>query len=288
MIKTQIDKLANEKSEKILNGVAIWASFYRENPQRFAKDYLNLPLKLFQSFLIFAMMHNSHFMFWAARSIGKTWIAAVYCVIRCILFPKTKICVVSRTRTQGNEVLDKIINDLMKNYGWGSENLSREITYHTIGQNKAVIRFRNNSWIKVVTSSDSARGNRANILIIDEFRMVDKRTIDTVLKRFLGTPRQPAYLNRKEYKNKPELLETNIEMYLSSAWYKSHWSYEKSKAYTVNLLGGRDGYFVCGIPYQMAIKEGLKKRVEIEDEMSEADFDEVVFSINISVLVKPI
>lgn len=109
--------------------------------------------------------------------------------------------------------------------------------------------------------------------------MVDKGTIDKVLKRFLGSPRQPAYLNVREYKNNPNLLETNIEIYMSSAWYTSHWSYDKSKAYTVNLLGGREGYFVCALPYQMSIKEGLKKRIEIEDEMSESDFDEITFNM---------
>ena len=98
----------------------------------------------------------------------------------------------------------------MKNYGWGSENLRREISYYTVGTNKAVIEFHNGSWIRVVTASDTSRGNRANVLILDEFRMIDKETIDMVLKRFLGSPRQPQYLNRKEYKDKPELLETNI------------------------------------------------------------------------------
>ena len=153
----------------------------------------------------------------------------------------------------------------MKNYGWGSDNLKREIQYTSVGQNKAVIEFANGSWIKVVTASDSGRGNRANILVMDEFRMLDKNTIDTVLKRFMGDPRQPSYLTKPEYKDNEELLEQNVEIYMSSAWFKSHWSYEKSKAYTVNLLGGRDGYFVCAIPYQMAIKERLKKRSEIED-----------------------
>ena len=32
-------QLANEKSERIMNGVAAWCSFYRSNPQRFVKDY---------------------------------------------------------------------------------------------------------------------------------------------------------------------------------------------------------------------------------------------------------
>lgn len=280
MDKKSVNQLANEKSQRILDGVAAWCAFYRENPQRFVADYLNVTLKTFQKFLIYAMMHNTHFMFWAARSLGKTWLTALFCVIRCILFPKTKICVCSSTRGQANEVLSKITDDFMKNYEWGSENLKREISYYSIGANKAIIEFANGSWIQVVTASDTGRSKRANVIVIDEFRMVDKHTINTVIKRFLGAPREPNYLNRKEYrKDRDKLLETNIEIYMSSCWLKSHWSYNKSKAFTANLLGGRDGYFVCALPYQMSVKEGLKKRVEIEDEMSEQDFDEMLFEM---------
>lgn len=216
--------------------------------------------------------------------IGKTWLTALFCVVRCILFPKTKICVASATRSQANEVLSKIVDDFMKNYNEGSENLRREIKNFSIGYNLAYINFHNGSWIKVVTGGDNARGNRANVLVLDEFRMLDKDTIDTVLKRFLGSPRQPAYLSKKEYQGKPELLETNIEIYMSSCWFESHWSYKKSKAFTFNLLGGRTGYFVCALPYQIAIKEGLKKRIEIEDEMSEEDFDERMFQMEMGCL----
>ena len=56
-------------NDNLLEGVGMWGSFYRENPQRFVEEYLNIKLKLFQKFLIYAMMHNNHFMFWAARSI---------------------------------------------------------------------------------------------------------------------------------------------------------------------------------------------------------------------------
>lgn len=277
-------QLANEKSDRILNGIAYWCAYYRNNPQRFVKEYLNITLKRFQKILIYAMMHNNHFMFWASRGLGKTWLTALFCVVRCILFPKTKICIASSTRTQANEVLSKIADDFMKNYGWGSDNLRREISECSIGANKAVINFHNGSWIKVVTAADTGRGNRANILITDEFRMVDKDTIDTVLKRFLSSPRQPNYLNLSEYKGNPELLESNIEIYMSSCWYKSHWSFEKSKAYTVNLLGGRKGYFVCALPYQIAIKENLLKRIDVEDEMSETDFDAVKFEMEMGCL----
>ena len=274
-------QLANEKSKRIMEGIAIWASFYRSNPQRFAKDYLNIHLKLFQKILLYAMMLNNYFMYIAARGQGKTYLTALFCVIRCILFPKTKICVASATRSQANEVLSKITDDFVKNYGWGSENLKREISYCTVGTNKAVIEFYNGSWIKVVTAADSGRGSRANILVVDEFRMVDLNTINTVLKRFLTAPRQPNYLNNPKYSH---LLERNKEMYMSSAWMKSHWSFEKAKAYTVNLLDDTKKYFICGLPYQISIKEGLLSKEQIQDEMSESDFDEMKFSMEMESL----
>jgi len=220
-------------------------------------------------------------MYIAARGQGKTYLTALFCVVRCILFPKTKICVASATRSQANEVLLKITEDFMKTHEWGSENLKREITYASVGINKAVIEFANGSWIKVVTASDSGRGARCNILLVDEFRMVDLDTINTVLRRFLTAPREPNYLHNPKYKH---LKERNKELYMSSAWYKSHWSFDKAKAYVVNLLDDTKKYFICGLPYQISIKEGLLFREQIEDEMSEADFDPLKFSMEMDCL----
>lgn len=274
-------QIANEKSQRIMEGIAIWASFYRYNPHRFVKEYLNIDLKLFQKILIYAMMHNHFFLYIAARGQGKTYLTALFCVVRCILFPKTKICIASSTRTQSNEVLLKITDDFMKTHEWGSDNLRREISFATVGANKAVIEFHNGSWIRVVTASDSGRGARANILIVDECRMVDLDTINTVLRRFLTAPRQPNYLNNPKYEH---LLERNKEIYMSSAWMKSHWLFDKAKAYTVNMLDDAKKYFICSLPYQISIKEGLLQREQIEDEMSEADFDAMKWSMEMESL----
>lgn len=275
--KMTTKEVANEKADRMMNGVAYWGAFYRKNPQRFCRDYLNIHLKLFQKILLYAMMVNNYFMFCASRGLGKTWLTALFCVVRCILFPGTKICVASSTRVQANEVLLKITDDFCKNYDWGSDLLNSEIANKSVGQNNAVIEFKNGSWIRVVTASDNGRGARANILIVDEFRMVDLDVINTVLRKFLTAPRHPGYLNKKEYEH---LAERNKEIYMSSCWYKSHWSFEKAKAYVVNFLDATKKYFICGLPYQIAIKENLLSREQVEDEMSEADFDETKFSID--------
>ena len=63
-------ELAAEKSDRIMNGIAAWCAFYRENPQRFVKDYLNINLKWFQKILIYQMIHNDKTMYIASRGQG--------------------------------------------------------------------------------------------------------------------------------------------------------------------------------------------------------------------------
>lgn len=274
--KKSLQDVYQEKSERVMEGVAYWGAYYRKNPQRMVKEYLNINLKLFQKILIYMMMVSTNFMYIASRGSGKTWLTALYCVIRCILFPGTKICVASGYKAQSLEVIQKINDDFMKNYGWGSSNLRAEIDDISTSINNAHVDFRNGSWIKIVSSNDSARHNRANTIVVDEFRMVDLNIINTVLRKFLTAPRSPGYLNNPKYSH---LIERNTEMYMSSAWYKSHWSYSKLQAYYANMLDDTKRYFCVGLPYQCAIREGLLSREQVEDEMSEADFDPVSFKM---------
>ena len=57
---------------------------------------------------------------------------------------------------------------------------------------------------------------------------------------------------------------------------KSSELYEKAKTYTVNFFDDTKKYFICGIPYQVSIKEGLLMRSQVEDERSEADYNEIL------------
>ena len=275
--KQTLQDVQRSKSERIMEGVAYWAAFYRKNPQRFVAEYLNIKLKLFQKILIYMMMVSTNFMYIASRGSGKTWLVSLYCVVRCILFPGTKICIVSGYKSQSLECIQKIEEDFMKNYSWGSINLCAEIS----DINNAHCEFRNGSWVKIVTASDAARHNRANIVCVDEFRMVDLNILNTVIRKFLTAPRSPGYLSKPEYEH---LAERNCELYMSSAWFTSHWSYKKLQTYFSLMLNDKKKYFCCGLPYQLAIKEGLLFREQVEDEMSEADFDATSFSMEMGAL----
>lgn len=267
-LKTQTE-IEKDKQQKIMETVAWRAGYYRSNPHRYVIDVLGLSLKWFQQILLWCMMHYNFVMYLAARGQGKTYLTALFCCVRCILFPGTKIVVSSGTLKQANEVLLKIQDDFMKQ----SSILRSEIEKCNIGQNDASIYFKNGSWIKTRTSSENSRSARANCIVVDEFRMVDETVINTVLRKFLTSPRQPKYLQKPEYAH---MQERNKEIYMSSAYFKSSWAYKKAQSYTLNFFDDTKKYFICGLPYQVSVREGLLSRSQLEDEMSEADYNELV------------
>lgn len=186
---------------------------------------------------------------------------------RAILYPESKIIAAAGLKSQSREIIQKI-DDLRKS----SPLLEREIENIKTSVNDSRVEFHNGSWIRTVASNDGARGARSNVLIVDEFRMIPEDIINTVLRKFQTSARSPKYLRKPEYEHIE--LERNKEIYLSSAYFRNHHSYERVDAYKEAMIEGKP-YFVCSLPYQMSIKEGLLNPEQVKDEMSEKNFSEI-------------
>lgn len=259
--------------EQVMAGAALWAGYYRANINRFAEGYLHVRLRLFQKILLVMMNVNATFLYIASRGQGKSYLCAIFCCCRAILYPGSKIVIASGTRGQAINILQKITMELKPR----SRELAAEIDEKNskINGTDAVLAFKNTSYIKVVTSGESARGQRAHILILDEFRLINKDTIDTILQHFLASKREPEY---SELTNEEREVEKEKEclrmMYLSSAYFQEHWSYDKCKDTFRFMLRDNSTNFICALPYQLAIKEGLLSRDRVEEQMAASDFTE--------------
>lgn len=200
---------------------------------------------------------------------GKTYLVALFCVVRCLLYPSTTIVVSSYTFKQGKETILKIVDDFMRK----SPLLRNEIEKCSVGQNDCSVYFKSGGWIQVRVAAESSRGAHCQILIIDESRMVTQHIRDTVLMPMLASPRSPKYLNKPEYKH---LKEMNKILMMSSAWYKQSEMFEQVKSYLANMLNEKN-YFLCDLPYQLSISEDLLMKESIENEMSEQTFSDITF-----------
>jgi hypothetical protein len=105
----------------------------------------------------------------------------------------------------------------------------------------------------------------------------------SVLRRFLSTSRQPRFLSLPEYKGKQEFVERNQEIFLTSCYYKYNWAYQRYKVFLKGMLDRR-GYFVCGIPYQVAVAENLTSKQQLIDEAKEEDMDATAWDMEMNCL----
>ncbi|KEK23955.1 terminase large subunit domain-containing protein [Bacillus gaemokensis] len=271
-----VKKKKTQPQDKLRQGFKIWTAFYRANPHRFAKDYLGVNLFLYQKLLLWAMNKYNFFMYIAARGQGKSYLIALYCVIRAILYPSSNIVLASGTKGQARLIITEKILKLKND----SANVAREIAEFKTSANETYVLFTNGSKITAVPSSDNARGYRANILIVDEFRLISKKTIDEILKPFLNVNRTPPYLQNPKYAH---LSEENKEIYISSAWYKNHWIWDSFKSYLNGMLAGKD-YFVAVLPWQLSVFHRLLSKKRVEQQRTEEDFDEMSWAMEYEAL----
>ena len=260
------------QTDNMMETIAWRAGYYRANPQIFCEEVLGIHLKKFQKIVLFEMMHNDNSMFLSSRGLGKTYLTALFSVVKSILYPGSKIVITSATVKQAKEVILKITEDLMLK----SPILKSEISRFSTSVNDTYVNFKNGSWMRVYVATENSRGARANLMIVDESRLIPQKIIDTIFVPMLSAPRQPGYLRNPKYSH---LQEMNQQIYLSSAYYQSSELYDKAKSYLANSLNDKLKYFICDLPYELAIKEGLLMRQSIENEMSEATFSDITFAM---------
>lgn len=266
------------KQKRLMQGVGKWTSFYRENPHRLAIDYLGMKwLRPFQQVLIKLCFKYTYIMIIASRGMGKSLIAALVCVLKCILYPGIKICIAAGIRGQSTNVIKKITEDFINQ----SDNLKYEIASYRINHIESEVIFKNTSTIKIVTAAESARSARANMILADEFVQIKKETLDKVIRKFKAGQRTPNFYLKDKYKDYPK--EPNTELYLSSAYYKYNYSFAKFKAFFKSMIKG-DNYCVMGFPYQLPVSEGYYPLEQIRDEMLEEDFDSISWSMEMDSL----
>ena len=273
--------LSPNKRERLDEGIKIWVSFYRQNIHRFAIDYLGIQLKPFQVVLLYMIERNLKSCLITSRGLGKSWLIALYCCCRAILYPGQKIIVSCETKEQSrNLIREKIVNELMNM----SPNLKKEINPREIkiGTNESYVKFKNGSTITAINASENTRGKRAHILVVDEYVQIKNGfdTLTKILQPFLQVVRQPKYLQNPKYAH---LQEENKQIYASSAWYADHWSYDLYRDYVEKMLIGESS-FVCNLPYNVALKYGLMTQTRLDEIMSDPNLSEEAFLMEYSAM----
>jgi hypothetical protein len=250
-------EISDERRERLID----WITFYRRNIHRFVEHYFGITLFPYEIVMIYMMGICDSFVAICSRGTAKSWLVAVFACAKAVLYPNSEIVVVSSTKPQAGIIVEKIVN-LRSNH----PNLAREISNIVTNMNKWEVLFHNGSSLRVVASRDSARGKRATLIIYEEFRLIDKDVLDSVIRPFAYV-RQTPYLHNPEYEH---LKEEPKESFISSAYHKGLWWYDETKKNIKAMLKG-DNVFFIALDYLLTIKHGIKTPRQIKNERSKMD-----------------
>ena len=130
-------------------------------------------------------------MFIASRGFGKSFLLALYCTLKCIFVPGTKIVVVGAAFRQS-----KVVFEYMENI-WRKSSIMRTIfNGNDDGPRRDVDRCTmryGDSWTIAIPLGDGSkiRGLRAHIIIADEFASISPEVYETVVSGFAAVSADP-------------------------------------------------------------------------------------------------
>lgn len=248
-----------------------WAKqilYWRTHLDVFIEEYFKIKLKDVQKVIARSIGNCDTIYLVKNRGFGKTWLTALCCLALGVLYPCSKIAVVSGTAEQAVLVMKKISDDFASN-----PEVLREIDtdgrkpVSPLTKNKGICRLKNGSEIESF-SLGTFRGNRPKIIVVDEAPEVKKAAIQEIVSPARNTTRQHCIqLGLHDY--------TSKMISITSACLKTNYFYTAFRNTLVEMAHGNEHAFACALDYKCAVRVGITPAAFFEKEkknLSEAGF----------------
>lgn len=227
--KQKQDLTQVEKEENVIE----WVTFFRNNWAIFSEDFLGIPLFQYQKNMITEMQENEISTIICSRGASKSFCTAVGAIDACLLRSNYNVIIVSLTLAQSNLLISSKIDRELSNEKTGISPILRQLRkdgYMKFSKDQntggLIVEFGNGSTIKSFSLGESLRGNRCQMIILDEAAICSKTLYQSVA--------EPC-LTQRQWLGKPkDYNEITPQIFLSSARSRSNWLWR----FLVNTVNG--------------------------------------------------
>lgn len=242
-------------------------AFYRRNPCIAARDLLGVELLDYQKYILQSMWNASHSCIIVTRNGGKSFVGAIFVILKCILFESQSVYLVASKGGQSKELFMKI-EELIRRTGKTAasfKNLKDIAEKETVKSptNKTgfshspesyEVSFYNGSTIHTVNSApDSARSRRATLVFFDEACYISDELI-SVCEAFAAQSTDFITSTDESYDPSLEPLKCPTQLvYASSQGDVTTITYQHYKNFYKRMLMGDTSYFACDMTCDVAI-----------------------------------
>lgn len=262
------------------------AKFMRRNIGFATEMLTGIKLAPYQIITIKGLLNRNYSLCVWGRGVGKTFCAAVYCILQCIFEPNSKILIAGPTFRTSRFIFNHIKQIC--------EKPEAKLLFDCMGiKTERNDEFRWNvnggSIVAIPLSGEKIRGFRANVLLIDEFLLMSEDMVEKVLMPFLVAPQDVGdrikqvaleddlILRGAMTEEDRKVFANNAKMIaLSSASYKCEYLYRKFDSYVKHIYSdevSKEGitYFISNLAWDAIPAHMMDKSVIEEAKSNEAN-----------------
>ena len=218
-------------------------------------------------FLRACMRYKYHYCI-ASRGYSKSFLSILAGILRCIFLPGTTMFLVAPGASQGVEIAQEKINQIMNIWPM----LAAEIAKKNESQKEINLYFKNGSNFDVLTVTSKSRGLRRNAGILDEVRDHDPSKLNAIVLPVMNISRRTASGAYNQYEaHQPQT-------WISSASQKSDYCYQKLIDFLERSILDPDNIYVEGCDYHVPVACGLMPVDFINDVKNDSTFNEITFA----------
>lgn len=261
-------KLMSERKRRICELDAETIAFYRRNPCIACEHLLGIKLIDSQKYILQQSWNKPHVLWCCSRNFGKSFLGAIFMILKAILYENQAIYIVSSVGSQSKETFSKIeeivlrigktaasirsLKDIVEKETIKSPNNKTGFSHPAEG---FIVEFYNGSTIETLNSKpDNNRSRRATLVFFDEAAFCSDELI-AVCEAF--ATQNTEFVTSIDDDFNPDTLKRKCPtqlVYASSQDDMSKIFYMHYKNFTKHMFAGDRDYFVADMICDTAIK----------------------------------
>ncbi len=271
-------ELTEERIKAIIPQARQYISFWREYPDLFVDFLLGMgnPNKFefyfFQRVFLRVAMRHQYVYAVFPRAYSKSFLSMMTLMLRCILYPGSKLFVTSGGKEQAAGIMKEKVQEICtlipaieREINW-----DRGITLE--GKDYAKYTFKNGSYFDNIAARESSRGKRRHAGVIEECVGVDGDILSTVIIPTMNISRRCA-----DGSTHPEEQLNKAQLYITTAGFKNTYAYEKLIQILVWQIVKPEKAMMIGGTYKIPVLVKLLDKHFVQDLKMDGTFNEVSF-----------
>lgn len=256
------DVLLSSRKRELYNQNADIIKFYRRNPIIACEHLLGIKLLDSQKYILQMSWNATNSVWCCSRNFGKSFLGAIFMLLKAILFENQGIYIVSSVGSQSQETHNKI-EEIVLRVGQSSNSIAslKDIAQYEVVTSPACrtgfvhaqtgyrVEFYNGSEIFTLNGKpDNNRSKRASLVFFDEAGFSSDELI-TICEAFATQDTNFVTSTEDNFNIKTLRKKTPTQLiYASSASDVDKIFYRKYRDFAMQMFLGDHNYFCCDIP----------------------------------------